>query len=257
MADTSKAGKFISEIGVPFPGDVVIKGMIREHHPAHNWSRSQAAVRHLFGIKGRNIQMTGPGGHGTTPFWMAQTGGVFLSPAEDIDFVEWRFPHSRKDSLDAQFDGLGAAHKVLSLQNTGSLYLTYGRMKPYSSKLISVGKAGSLAKDGLDAGMQMGEAAAALAAAGTVATAGITLGVGAVAVGAAIAIQVANNHRGNLRNRQVYVRVSRSEPSMRKGVYFEYEDKIYFNGVLQQNAISLANVAEFVRGRLPGMLVNL
>ena len=237
--------KFITEVEIEFAGNQKIKGKVREHHPAHHYGRAAHAAREFFGIKGRNVKMTSAVGISTTPFFTSPKDGSFLNPDDEIDFVEWRFPHSHKARLAQQFASHYAQRQIVNLKNANTLWFSYGRMSPYSNKIMKLGEAASLTKGGIEGGMELGGAVGgvALASGATVATAGLTLGVGVAVVAVAIAGTAANNHRENLRNRQVYFRVSRSRRSL--DGYFNYEDKLYTSGSVPPG-LSFHQIAQIV-----------
>lgn len=242
---------YATDVVLNLQGNAVC-GKIREHHPAHSHSRAQSNIRFLFGIKGRNIQKTGPSlgrgfqGEGrlaTIGFAGARSDGRFLSPGPEIDFIEFRFPHSKKHDLKKQFAGQDslagsqfAFSKTVKLQNADALYVTCGKMNTYpGGKVLTGTEVASGARGGLDAGMTAGESIAGLVAAtgGTVAMAGLTLGIGLGVAAVAIAATAANNHREHLRNKQVFLRISRSRVSTDLRAYFPYEEKIYWSQVTQ------------------------
>ena len=218
-----------------------IIGKIREHHPAHNHSTGRSILGH-FGLKGRELHKVGGtiGGQQltTTPFATAPSDGSLLNPGADVDFVEFRFPHTQKHDMGAQFLGAGtgigsrfAGAKKIRLQNAPQVTVTFGKMGAYDGKhkVLSGSEASSIARGGVDAGMELGGSIAGLVAAtgATVATAGVTLGVGLGVAVVAVTATAANNYRGRIRNKQVFLRVSRSAASGQLKAYYPYEEKIY------------------------------
>jgi len=148
-------------------------------------------------------------------------------PAPTYDFVEFRFPHKKKKKFAEEF--LGSQFPKTVGVGGGNLYLTYGKMNTYQKRLLSPKEALLLTKNGLDSGMTLGGGIGAVVVASglTVATAGITLGAGLAVAAVAVAGAAIAQHRANLANKQVFLRVSRSPFSTVAKNYFPYEDKVY------------------------------
>ena len=257
---------FVYDEALMFPG-VTIVGKIREHHPAHNHSTARSLAGSFFGIKGRELHRTGGeiGGHQltTTPFGTSPSDGSFLNPGPDVDFVEFRFPHTKKHEMKDQFMGAGmpivqprfVGAKTIKLQNAPQVTVTFGKMGPYDGehKVLSGSEVLSQAKGGTEAGMELGGSIAALvvAAGGSVATAGVTLGVGLGVAVIAVSATAANNYRGRLRNKQVFLRVSRSPASGQLKAYYPYEEKVYWSQTVgvssDQGGITFREIYELMR----------
>ena len=237
---------FVYEEALIFNGQnppLAVVGKIREHHPAHSHGLGRMIVGEIFGLKGRELKKVGGQAGGqqltTTPFGTAPSTGSLLNPGPDIDFIEFRFPHTKKHEMRGQFrgDGTGISSFVLDkavrLQNAAQATITFGKTNPYKAehKILTGSEVSSQARGGADAGMTLGGSIAALVAAtgASVATAGITLGVGLGVAVIAVSATAANNYRGRVRNKQVFLRVSRSPASGQLKAYFPYEEKIYWS----------------------------
>ncbi|MGI9628761.1 MAG: hypothetical protein ACR2QM_18140 [Longimicrobiales bacterium] len=223
----TRMSPYVSRTELSFQ-ETALRGVIIEHSPYVSAGQ----------VGGQNLALLG---------WQALAKSV-TNTGPNIDFVEFRFPHHKKQKFFRELKGL---HRhTASLANADFYYITYGKMNTYQGKVLSFRDVHGQTFDGISAGMQLGEGIGLVvtAAGVTVATAGITLGVGLGVAALAVAYTAAKNHRENLKKRQVFLRISRSAYSTVAKNYFPYEDKVYWtHSMFAEDPIEFVDLGRWVQ----------
>ncbi|MFT4540495.1 MAG: hypothetical protein ACI841_002575 [Planctomycetota bacterium] len=190
--------------------------------------------------------------------WMYHKDNLYaMGPA--CESIEFRWSHRNKAAFAGRFE-LGSittktplSHKIIGSMGGGPYYLTCGKLATYQSKLFSVKE---LARS-LDGGLAGGALTSAeglgmvmVAAGASSVAAPVVIGATAAIVAAYIAKTAIKNHIKNLKEKQVFVRISRMPESGVLGCFFPVEEKIYRTERFSAPMLSFAHVKQFVENNI-------